>query len=115
MILLKEPSIEKALLTLHVTTETHFLPQKNLKKCHARSCHNVCDVLTFSLDSILFCYEKDFILSLSDDNRADIIDAFHAASRYLDDILNIDNFDFDNMVKSSNLIKLITLIPKPRF
>ena len=26
-----EPSIEKALLILHVTTETHFLLQKNLK------------------------------------------------------------------------------------
>ena len=31
LILLKEPSIGKALLTLHVTTETHFLLQKNLK------------------------------------------------------------------------------------
>ena len=31
LILLKEPSIEKALLTLHVTTEMHFLLQKNLK------------------------------------------------------------------------------------
>ena len=29
--LLKEPSILKALLTLHVTTEMHFLLQKNLK------------------------------------------------------------------------------------
>ena len=31
LILLKEPSIEKALLTLHVTTETHFSLRKNLK------------------------------------------------------------------------------------
>ena len=29
--LLKEPSIEKALLTLYVTTETHFLLQKKLQ------------------------------------------------------------------------------------
>ena len=29
--LLKEPSREKALLTLHVVTEMHFLLQKNLK------------------------------------------------------------------------------------
>ena len=29
--LLKERTIEKALLTLHVTTETHFLLQKSLK------------------------------------------------------------------------------------
>ena len=31
LILLKEPSREKALLTLHVMTEIHFLLQKNLK------------------------------------------------------------------------------------
>ena len=32
LVLLKEPSMEKALLTLHVTTETHFLLlRKNLK------------------------------------------------------------------------------------
>ena len=31
LILLKEPSIKKALLTLHVTTEMHFLLGKNLK------------------------------------------------------------------------------------
>ena len=37
-------------------------------------------------------------MSLSDDNQADIIDAFNTTSRYLDDILNIDNVHFDNMV-----------------
>ena len=31
LILLKEPSREKALLTLHVMTEMHFLLRKNLK------------------------------------------------------------------------------------
>ena len=31
LILLIEPSREKALLTLHVVTEMHFLLQKNLK------------------------------------------------------------------------------------
>ena len=31
LILLKEPSREKALLTLHVMTEMHFLLQKSLK------------------------------------------------------------------------------------
>ena len=31
LILLKEPSSENALLTLHVMTEMHFLLQKNLK------------------------------------------------------------------------------------
>ena len=52
LILLKEPSIEKALLNLHVTTETHVLLKKNLKKYHALSCQNVCDALTFLLDNI---------------------------------------------------------------
>ena len=37
-------------------------------------------------------------MSLSDDMQADIIDAFDTTSRYLDDILNIDNVYFDNMV-----------------
>ena len=27
-------------------------------------------------DLILFCYERDFMVSLSDDKQADIIDAF---------------------------------------
>ena len=40
-------------------------------------------------DLFLFCYERDFMMSLIDGKRADIIDAFNTASRYLDDILNI--------------------------
>ena len=46
----------------------------------------------------LFCYERGFIMSLSEDKQADIICAFNTASRYLDDILNINNVYFDNMV-----------------
>ena len=38
------------------------------------------------------------MMSLSDDRQADVIDAFNTTSRYLDDILNINNFYFDNMV-----------------
>ena len=38
------------------------------------------------------------MLSLSDNKQADIIDAFKTTSRYLDDILNIDNLYFDNIV-----------------
>ena len=71
-------------------------------------------------DLFLFCYERDFMMSLSDDNQADVIDAFNTTSRYLDDILNINNVYFDNMVtqiylQSSNLIKPKPLIPKPHF
>ena len=45
----------------------------------------------------LFCYEKDFKLSLSEDNQSDVIEAFNSTSRYLDDLLNIDNNFFDSM------------------
>ena len=46
----------------------------------------------------LFCYERDFMMSPSDDKQAAVIDAFNTTSRYLDDILNINNVYFDNMV-----------------
>ena len=41
-------------------------------------------------DLFLFCYEGDFMLSLSKDNQSGIIEAFDSTSRYLDDLLNID-------------------------
>ena len=95
-------------------------------KYHAWSFQNVCDALTFLLDNnciqfdtklyrkvfgipmgtycaplvanlFLFCYERDFMMSLSDDKQDDIIDSFNTISRYLDDILNIYVY-FDNMV-----------------
>ena len=49
-------------------------------------------------DLFLFCYERDFMKSLSRENQADIIEAFNSTSRYLDDLLNIDNIYFDQMV-----------------
>ena len=78
---------------------------------------NVCDALTFLLDNIFIrfgtklyrqvvgiplgtncgrrfipvCYERDFMMALSDNKQADVIDAFNTTSRNLDDILNIDN------------------------
>ena len=48
----------------------------------------------------LFCYERDFMMSLSDDKQADMIDAFNTTSRYLDDILNMNN---DTMVSQINV------------
>ena len=42
-------------------------------------------------DLFLFYYERDFMLSLSDNNQTDIIEAFNSTSRYLDDLINIDN------------------------
>ena len=91
------------------------------------SCQKVCEALTFLLDNIyirfgsklyrqivdismgtncaplvadlfLFCYERDFMLSLSEENQSGVIEAFNSTSRYLDDLLNIDNNFFDSMV-----------------
>ena len=41
-------------------------------------------------DLFLFCYKRDFMLSLSDNNQTDIIEAFNSTSSYLDDLLDID-------------------------
>ena len=92
------------------------------------SCQKVCDALVYLLDNIfirfgtklyrqtigipmganccaplvadlfLFCYEIDFMKSLSRENQADIIKAFNSTSRNLDDLLNIDNIYFDQMM-----------------
>ena len=88
---------------------------------------NVCDALTFLLDKVfiqfvtklyrqvvgisigttcaplvadlfLFCYERTLMMSLSDKKQADVIDAFNTTSRYLGDILNINNIYCNNMV-----------------
>ena len=99
------------------------------------SCQKVCDALVYLLDNIfirfgtklyrqtvgipmgtncallvadlfLFCYERDFMKSLSRENQADIIEAFNSTSRYLDDLLNIDNIYFDQMVDRINPTEL---------
>ena len=94
---------------------THFYLRKPLL-FHLWSCQNVCDALTFVgqhfysiwyhvllyrqvfgipngtncvpliADLLLFCYELDFMMSLSDDKQADIIDAITTTFRYLDEI-----------------------------
>ena len=48
-------------------------------------------------DLFLLCYERDFMLSLSEDNQSDVIEAFNSTSRHLDDLLNIDKNFFDSM------------------
>ena len=92
------------------------------------SCQKDCEALIFLLDSIyirfvtklyrqifgipmgtncaplvadlfLFCYERDFMMSLSADKDAEIIEAFNSTSRYLDDLLKIDNTYFDGTFK----------------
>ena len=49
-------------------------------------------------DLFLFCYERGFKQSLLDDNQSEIIESFSSYSRYLDDLLNIDNNFFDSMI-----------------
>ena len=56
------------------------------------------DCVPFVADLFLFCFERDFILSFSEGNLSDVIEAFNSTSRYLDDLLNIDNNFFDSMV-----------------
>ena len=52
----------------------------------------------FVADLFLFGYERNIVLSLSDNNQTDIIEAFNSTSRYLDDLLNMDNPCFELMV-----------------
>ena len=49
-------------------------------------------------DLFLICYERDFILSLSDDNQPEVTEAFNSTFQYLDDLMSIDNSFFDSMV-----------------
>ena len=49
-------------------------------------------------DLFLFCYERDFMMSLSVENQSEIIEAFSLTSRYLDDLLNIDNTYFNGLI-----------------
>ena len=49
-------------------------------------------------DLFLYCYERDFMDSLNHDNLADVIKALNSTSRYLDNLLNVDNPYFEGMV-----------------
>ena len=49
-------------------------------------------------DLFLFCYERESMLSLSDNNQTDIIAAFNSTYRHLNYFLNIDNPYFEQMV-----------------
>ena len=104
-----------------------FFTSEQTKRYKLWSCQKMCDALHYLLDNIfirfgsklyrqivgipmgtncaplvaglfLFCYERDFMLSLSDNNPTDIIEAFDSTSRYLDDLLDIDNPYFEQMI-----------------
>ena len=100
---------------------------EDTKRYKLWSCQNVCEALIYLLDNIyirfgtklyrqivsspmgtncaplladffLFCYERDFMTSLSDVKQAEIIEASKSTSGYLDDLLNIENPYFEGMV-----------------
>ena len=104
-----------------------FFTSEDTKRYKLWSCQNIWEALIYLLDNIyirfgtklyrqivgipmgtncaplvadlfLFCYERDFMTSLSDVKQAEIIEAFKSTSRYLDDLLNIDNPYFEGMV-----------------
>ena len=104
-----------------------FFTSEQPKRYKLWSCHKMCDALHYLLDNIfikfgsklyrqivgipmgtncapvvaylfLFCNEREFVLSLSDNNQTDIIEAFNSTFRYLDDLLNIYNPYFEQMV-----------------
>ena len=103
-----------------------FFTSEDTKRYKLWSCQNVCEALIYLLDNIyirfgiklyrqivgipmgtncaplvadlfLFYYVRDFMTSLSEFKQADIIEAFKSTSRYLDDLLNIDNPYFEGM------------------
>ena len=56
-------------------------------------------LIVLFLLQICFWFDMiDFMLSLSDNNQTDIVQAFNSTSRYLDDLLNIDNSYFEYKV-----------------
>ena len=109
-----------------------FFTSDAVRNDNLRSCQKVREALTFLLDNIyirfgsklyreivgipmgtncapliadlfLFCYERDFMLSLSEDNQSVVIEAFSSTSRYLDDLLNIDKSRKENLQKLTQL------------
>ena len=66
--------------------------------CNVASVLPMVSGLFKNVKSSFVFFERDFMMSLSDDKQADVIDAFNITSRYLDDILDINNVYFDNMV-----------------
>ena len=114
-------------LYLACNEECAFFASEEHKKYDLWYCQKVTDALIYLLDNIyirfgsklyrqnvgipmgtncvplvadlfLFCYERNFMKSLTKEKRYDLIDAFNSTSRYLDDLLNIDNIHFEHMV-----------------
>ena len=57
-------------------------------------------------DLFIFCYERDSMIFLSDNYQADVIEAFKSTSKYLEDLLNIDNPYFEGILNQIYLHQL---------
>ena len=115
-------------LYLACNNKNAFFTSEQPKQYKLWSCQKMCDALHYLLDNIfirfgsklyrqivgismgtncaplvadlfLFCNERDFMLSLSENNQTNIIEAINPTSRYLDDLLFIiDNPFFEQIV-----------------
>ena len=120
-------------LYLACNDKNALFTSEQLKRYKLWSCQKMCDVLHYLSDNIfirfgsklyrqivgipkgtncaplvadlfLFCYERNFMLYLSDNNQTDIIEAFNSTSRYLDDAPFLDlNLSITNGIVSSKI------------
>ena len=57
-------------------------------------------------DLLMFCYERNFMMFLSEEKQSEVIEAFSSTSRYLDDLLNIYDNYFDGLITQFYLSEL---------
>ena len=112
--LIKQIFNKEGSLYLACNDKNAFITSEQPKRYKLWSCQKMCDALHYLLDNIfirfdsklhrqivripmgtnyatliadlfLFCYERDFMLCLSDNNQTDINEAFNSTSRYFND------------------------------
>ena len=112
--LIEQISNREGSLYLSCNDKNAFFTSEQPKRYKLWSCQKMCDAFHYILDNIfikfgwksyrqivdipmgttcaplvadlfLFCYERDFMLSLSDNNQTEVIVAFNSTSKYLDD------------------------------
>ena len=119
LIELIEHTIKREGSIYFVCNESHaFITSEQPKRYTLWSCQKMCDALQHLVDNAFilfglklyrqivgipmgtncatfaadfFYYERDFMLSLSDNNQTDIIEALNLTSRFLDVLLNMYN------------------------
>ena len=107
------------IIYLACNEERAFFASEEHTKYDLLTCQKVTDALIYLLDNIYIrfgskLYKQNVAIpmgtncaplllicickSLTKEKRYDLIDAFNSTSRYLDDLLNIDNIHFEHMV-----------------